>query len=53
MSIGLLYFAMVDSGEPYNEVTHSREDLEVFNVKIREYPIITLILYPVYVLREL
>lgn len=36
MSIGQLYFAMVDIGEPYDDGIHSREDLEVFNLKITQ-----------------
>lgn len=36
MTVGLLYFAMVDVGDVYDEDLHSREDIEVYNLKISQ-----------------
>lgn len=36
MSIGRLYFAMVDPGDTYDSDVHSVEDLQVFNLKISQ-----------------
>lgn len=36
MSIGLLYFAMVDNGDEFDPDVHCREDLDVFNLVISQ-----------------